>query len=177
MAFFKKNDPREWERLDWRLLQNGAVALYHRPAVLAEDTAWLQAQGYKLYTVDCARWDTAAAMHQDLKRTLDFPAYYAGNLASLIDALAEFAVPDRGGSAIQLRRFDAFARRERALAQTLLDVLETTSRGFLLTGRRFLALAQSDDPRISFERVGARPVNWNPREWLESNRGLRAAGG
>ena len=43
MAFFK-NDPREWERLDWRLLQNGAVALYHRPAVLGEDVAWLQSQ-------------------------------------------------------------------------------------------------------------------------------------
>ena len=176
MAFFK-NDSRERDRLDWRLLQNGAVALYHRPAVLAEDAAWLQSQGYKVYTVDCARWESAAAMHEELKRVLGFPAYYAGNLASLIDALAELAVPERGGSALQLRRFDAFARRERALAQTLLDVLETTSRGFLLTGRRFLALVQSDDPRISFERVGARPVNWNPREWLESNRGLRAAGG
>ena len=175
MAVFK-NDPREWERLDWRLLQNGAVALYHRVSVLSEDTAWLQSQGYKLFAFDCARWESGPAMHQELKRVLGFPAYYANNLASLIDCLAELDVPERSGSVIQLRRFDAFARRERPLAQTLLDVLETTSRGFLLTGRRFLALAQSDDPRISFERVGARPVNWNPREWLESNRGLRAAG-
>jgi RNAse (barnase) inhibitor barstar len=176
MSVFR-NDPREWEHLDWRLLQNGAVALYHRPAVLAEDTAWLQGQGYELYAFDCARWNSAPAMHQELKRVLGFPAYYGNNLASLIDSLAELDIPDRGGCVVQLRRFDAFARRERALAQTLLDVLETTSRGFLLTGRRFLALAQSDDARISFERVGARPVNWNPREWLESNRGLRAAGG
>lgn len=175
MAFFR-NDPREWERLDWRLLQNGAVALYHRVSVLSEDTAWLQSQGYKLFTFDCARWDSAAAMHQDLKRVLGFPAYYGNNLAALIDSLAELPVPDRGGTVLQLRRFDAFARRERALAQTLLDVLETTSRGYLLTGRRFLALVQSDDARLSFERVGARPVNWNPREWLESSRGLRAAG-
>ena len=37
---------------------------------------------------------------------------------------------------------------------------------------RLLTLAQSDDPRIEFEPVGAHPVIWNPREWLDKNRGL-----
>ena len=59
--------------------------------------------------------------------------------------------------------------------RTILDVIETTSRGFLLTGRKLLALVQSDDPRIAFERVGARPVNWNPQEWLPSDRGVKGA--
>jgi len=45
----------------------------------------------------------------------------------------------------------------------------------LLLGQRLLALVQSDDPRIRFERIGAVPVNWNPREWLDSDRGLRPA--
>jgi hypothetical protein len=165
-------DPIERERLDWRILEQGACALYYKPAVLAEDVAWLQAQGYTVHALDCARWSSPAAMHGDLKAALGFPSHYAANLASLIDALAEMEVPAPGGMAVQLRRFDTFAGRDRDFAHTLLDVLETTSRGFLLTGRRFIALVQSDNPRISFERVGARPVNWNPREWLESARGL-----
>jgi hypothetical protein len=45
----------------------------------------------------------------------------------------------------------------------------------LLLGQRLLALIQSDDPRIRFERIGAVPVNWNPREWQDSDRGLRPA--
>jgi RNAse (barnase) inhibitor barstar len=163
--------PDDRERLDWKLLQNGAIALYYKQPVLAEDSAWLQAHGYTVYTLDCAKWSTPAAMHADLKRVLGFPDYYAGNLASLIDSLAELDVPP-AGCALQLRRFDAFATHDRALAQTLLDVLETTSRNFLLTGRRFVALVQSDNPRLGFERVGARPVTWNPREWLDTARGI-----
>ena len=73
------------------------------------------------------------------------------------------------------RRYDSFARSQPQLAQTILDSIETSSRRFLLTGRRLLALVQSDDPRIRFERVGAVPVTWNPREWLDSDRGLSRA--
>ncbi|HEX7958747.1 MAG TPA: hypothetical protein VF493_02440 [Terriglobales bacterium] len=42
-------DPREWERLDWRLLQNGGVALYFRPAVLEEDVDWFRTNQYDAY--------------------------------------------------------------------------------------------------------------------------------
>jgi hypothetical protein len=114
-------------------------------------------------------------MHADLQRVLRFAAHYRPTLASLVDALGEIAVPNGGGAALQLVRYDLFASRDRALAQNLLDVIETTSRTFLLTGRKLLALAQSDDPRLSFERVGARPVNWNPQEWLPQDRGVKGA--
>jgi hypothetical protein len=68
------------------------------------------------------------------------------------------------------RGYDAFAKSQPHLAQTILDSIESTSRRFLLTGRRLLALVQSSDPRIRFERVGAMPVTWNPREWLDADR-------
>jgi hypothetical protein len=42
----------------------------------------------------------------------------------------------------------------------------------LLFGRRLLTLAQCDDPRAAFDPVGAHPALWNPREWLDKNRGL-----
>ena len=81
-------------------------------------------------------------------------------------------MPPGGAMAVQMRRYDRFVKVDSHLAWSVLDALESTSRRLLLTGRRMLTLVQSDDPRIKFERVGAMPVNWNPREWLESDRGL-----
>jgi hypothetical protein len=80
------------------------------------------------------------------------------------------AVPDESGMLLVFRRFDVFAKAQPSLAQTILDSIESTSRRFLLTGRRFMALVQSDDAWIRFERVGAMPVTWNPREWLDADR-------
>jgi RNAse (barnase) inhibitor barstar len=166
------DDPRDRERLDWRLLQNGAVALYHRTSVLRQDAEWLRQEGYRLYELDAGDWNTAVAFYRDAKRVLGVPPQYGDNLAILIDALSELDVPADGGVALQFRRYDACARAQRPLAQTVLDLIESTSRRFLLTGRRVLGLVQSDDPRLKFERVGAVPVVWNPREWLDSARGL-----
>jgi RNAse (barnase) inhibitor barstar len=163
------------ERLDVRLLQSGAIALYHKHVVLAQDVVWFQQAGYRVHTLDAAPWKTPADFHADAKRELAFPDYYGLNLAAWIDCLGDLDVPDESGVAVQIRHFDAFARLEPEFAHTILDSIESASRRFLISGRRLLALVQSDDPRIRFERVGALPVNWNPREWLDADRGLRPA--
>lgn len=168
----KQKAPAEAERLDWKLLERGAVALYHKPSVLSQDLAWFRQQRYVIHELDALAWASPAEFHADAQRVLGFPSYYANNLASWIDCLAELPVPDESGMAIVFRRYDTFARSQPPLAQTILDSIETTSRRFMLTGRRLLALVQSDDPRIRFERVGAVPVTWNPREWLDSDRGV-----
>jgi RNAse (barnase) inhibitor barstar len=182
MAFFKRERSAVaggrpgWlalDRLDVRLLQSGAVALYHKHAVLAQDIVWLQQVGYRVYTLDAARWRSPADFHTEAREELGFPDYYGANLAGWIDHLGDLDVPSESGVALQFRHFDTFARLEPQFAHTLLDSIESTSRRFLISGRRLLALIQSDDPRIRFERVGAVPVNWNPREWLEADRGLR----
>jgi RNAse (barnase) inhibitor barstar len=178
MAFFKRKEkaPAEAERLDWRLLERGAVALYYKSSVLSQDLAWFRHHGYVIHELNAASWTSPADFHADVQRVLSFPQYYAKNLASWVECVAEIAVPDETGLALVFRRYDAFAKSQPQLAQTILDSLEMTSRRFLLTGRRLLALVQSDDPRIRFERVGAMPVTWNPREWLDSDRGLGGAG-
>ncbi len=179
MAFFRRTKkvepagPPLEHRLDWRLMQNGAIALYHKGAVLNEDVAWFQQAGYRVHSLDATRWSSAAAFHADVKRALAFPDYYGNNLAAWIDCLAELDVPDDGGVVLALRGYDIFARAEPDLAQIVLDSIESTSRRFLLSGRRLVALVQSGDPRIKFERVGAVAVTWNPREWLDADRGLR----
>ncbi len=172
MAFFKKKKPEEPERLDWLLMQHGAVTLYHKGAVLNEDAAWFQRNGYTVHSLDASRWDNAPAFHAEVKRVLGFPDYYANNLASWLDALAELDVPMDGGLVMMFKGFERFARAEHDLAQIVLDSIESASRRFLLTGRRLIALVQSADPRIRFERIGAVPVVWNPREWTETQRGI-----
>lgn len=163
------------ERLDVQLLQSSAVTLYHKHTLLAQDVSYLQQFGYRVYALDAALWKGAVDFHAEAKRVLVFPEYYSANLASWIDCLGEIDVPEEGGVVIQFKHFDAFARTDPQFAHTLLDSIESASRRFLLGGRRLLALVQSDDPRIRFERIGAVPVNWNPREWLDADRGLRPA--
>jgi hypothetical protein len=90
--------------------------------------------------------------------------------------MGDLHVPAESGTALVFRHFDVFARGDARLAQLVLDAIESTSRHHLLFGRRLIALVQSDDPRIRFEAVGSRPVNWNPREWLDETRPPRGAG-
>lgn len=182
MGLFKSKRPAQpqverppRERLDLQLLQSSAVTLYHKASVLAQDVACLQQFGYRVYTLDAAPWRSVADFHDEAKRQFAFPDYYSANLASWIDCLGDLEVPENSGVVIQFRHFDAFTKVDPQFAHTLLDSIESASRRFLLFGQRLLALLQSDDPRIRFERIGAVPVNWNPREWLDADRGLRPA--
>lgn len=174
MVFFRRKEkaPDEPQRLDWKLMERGAVALYYRSSVLSADVSWFKQQKYVVHELNAVLWTTSDAFHDDVKSTLGFPAHYARHLMSWVDALPEMDVPDDGGTVLVFRRYDIFAKAQPQLAQTILDSIESTSRRFLLTGRRLLALVQSDDPRIRFERVGAMPVTWNPREWSDSDRGI-----
>ena len=144
MAFFKRKEkaPAEAQRLDWKLLERGAIALYHKSAVLSQDIAWFRQHAYTIHELDAGSWTEPAAFHADAQRLLSFPTYYAKNLASWIESLAELPVPDESGTALVFRRYDAFARAQPQFAQTILDSIESTSRRFLLTGRRLVALVQ-----------------------------------
>lgn len=174
MSFFKRKEkaPEEPQRLDWKLMERGAIALYNKPQVLSQDVAWFKQASYVIHELNGTEWTTTDAFHADVKRGLHFPDYYSRNLASWIDCLPELPVPDEGGMLLVFRRFDVLAKAQPTFAQTILDSIESTSRRFLLTGRRLVALVQSDDPRLRFERVGALPVTWNPREWTEADRGI-----
>ncbi len=172
MAFFKRKEkaPAESSRLDWKLMERGAIALYHKTSVLSADLAWFRQERYVIRELDAGGWSTPQAFHADAKRVLAFPPHYAPNLMAWVDCLAEIDVPDESGLVLVFRGYDAFAKAQPQFAHTILDSIESTSRRFLLTGRRLLALVQSNDPRIRFERVGAMPVTWNPREWLDADR-------
>ena len=167
------------EALDWVILRDGGIALYWQRQYLEEDLEWFRQQNYQLFSFNCEKW-TPGGMHADLQRTLCFPSYYGHNLDALHDCLEDLSVPERGGTVIVLNRFDSFNKGSGASllpsgrheAEIVLDIFARASRYFLLTGKRFLTLVQSDDPRIEFERLGGVAAIWNWREWLNKNRGL-----
>ena len=125
---------------------------------------------YDIHDLDAGPWTSAGDAHAAIKHALGFPDHYGANLAALIDSLADLRIEGEGGAALVIRHFDSFARREPAFATALLEAIESTSRRFLLFGRRFLALVQSDDKTLRLAPVGARPVVWNPREIAAATR-------
>ena len=171
MAIFR-SEPEDFQRLDWTLLQNGAVTLYFRPQVLAEDVAWLKEHDYRVDTFECSDWIGESDMHEALSCGLEFPGYYGRNLDALNDCMGDIEIPEESGRVLVFKRYDSFAANNPDVAWSVLDIMELNSRHLLLFGRRLIILIQSDDPGISFDPVGGRSVGWNRREWLNKSRGL-----
>lgn len=170
-----RNRLEDFERLDWYVLQHGAIALYHRRAFFDADRARLAALAYRITDLDAAAWESAATFHEGVKDALSLPGHYRRNLASFVDALTELRVPEDAGVALAIRHYDAFVRREPALASAVLEAIESASRHHLLFGRRFLALIQSDDASLRFAPVGARPIVLNARESAAKTRAAEPA--
>jgi hypothetical protein len=177
MAPFDVQDKNK-ETLDWVILRDGGIALYWRPEYLSEDLEWFHQQNYQFHSFDCEKW-THGGMHADFQRSFSFPSCYGHNLDALNDCLQEdLLVPEIGGTAVVLKRFDAFlagrggAPDGRPEGEILLDLFARASRYFLLTGRRLVTLVQSDDSRIRFDSLGGIAPGWNWRERLNKDRGL-----
>lgn len=164
--------------VDFRLVHNTFVTMFWQPSVLDETVIWLLQHGYDVATFDAATWTTPGDMFGDVAQRLDFPDYFGRNLDALNDCMRDVAScdygwrPDATGLVIVLRAFDAFATVDRRTAQIMLEIFADQARSAILIGNRILCLVQSNDPRLSFEPVGAVPVTWNDAEWLNSKRGL-----
>jgi hypothetical protein len=177
MAIFKPDDEND---LDYVFIRDGGVGVYRNLSYLEEDIEWLRNRDYRVHRFDCANWISDEAMHQNLKEELSFPAYYGKNFNALDDVVPDLSIPDDGGVALVFISFDVYANGpSTSLAgtgvdqpQILLDVLSRASHSFLLTGKRFLILVQSNDPRMHYENLGAKTALWNWREWLYKNREL-----
>jgi hypothetical protein len=166
--------------LDWKILLDGSISLYRNHKYLDDDLQWLQLHGYSVYGIDCKTWTSDDSMHESLEEALSFPAYYGRNFDALRDCLEDIEVPSEGGLAIVLDSYDVYAggagstgkKLETHTARTVLDIFARTSRYFLLRGRRFITLVQSDNPSMQFENLGGVSTHWNKREWLNKDRAL-----
>jgi hypothetical protein len=165
--------------LDYRVAQQGGVALYWQPAVLVETVTWLRGQGYRIARMDASGCTNELDVHHRIARALDFPAYYGENLNALADCLDDVAEAAYGwspadtGLAVVIDRYDVVVGWDAEFARLVLDAIATAIHGAALHGNRILCLAQSDDNRLRFdERVGGSHVSWNDAEWLDARRGL-----
>ncbi len=165
MAIFE-NNPDEWQRLDWRILQNGWTSLYWQQSLLDGDLNWFKKEKYNIVDFDCTKWTDENIIHKDLKRQLAFPDYYGENLNALNDCLSDLEINETG-LVIVFRHFQIV---DKDIAHTLLDIFARNSRLHNLFGKRLLALVQVDNPNYQIDAVGASPVLWNGAEWLDSNR-------
>jgi hypothetical protein len=108
-----------------------------------------------------------------------FPEHYGKNWAALNDCLgdvfdrddpADIRPAGAAGVVMVLTGFDAFAARCPDEAHHLLDIYASQQRTALLGGHQLICLVQSDDPWLQLAPVGATHPQWNPAEWLNSNR-------
>jgi RNAse (barnase) inhibitor barstar len=169
MAAFSDND---FDRLDWQLLQNGAINLYYREPILREDISWLADHGYLIHEFDCGIWNSQSDFHEEVRAKLNFPGWYGENIDAFNDCLCDIEIPHDGGTALVFRRFDCFLSKEPEFAEWVLDDIQGNSRMHSLFGQRLFAMLQSDDPSLKLKPVGECYARWNRREKLNSARGL-----
>jgi hypothetical protein len=156
-----------------------AVNLYFKPQVLERDVARLHDAGYHIVPGDASLWFSAADVHRDMAQMFGFPEHYGKNWAALNDCLgdvfdrddpADIRPAGAAGVVMVLTGFDAFAARCPDEAHQLLDIYASQQRTALLSGHQLICLVQSDDPWLQLAPVGATHPQWNPAEWLNSNR-------
>src|ERR1700722_722126 len=116
MAPFNQQD-EQVQGIDWQILRDGGVALYWRRELFDEDLDWFHQRHYQVFSFDCERWTSSQEMNRDFQRTLNFPAYYGRTLDSLDECVCDCPVPDLGGMALALTRFDAYANGPGAIAK------------------------------------------------------------
>ena len=169
MASFTEHDH---DRLDWKLFQHGAITLYFRDEFFSEDADWLAQHAYEIHKIDCASSET---FQQQMSAALSWNQlfgyeYWNGNLDALNDGFRHLEIPAEGGLAFCFKQFNLIKRENPQWAQGILDVIEWHSHDYMLLGLRLLCLVQSNNPQIAFHPVGARDVQWNPREWFTASR-------
>lgn len=164
MAVFDA-DARWYHDLDWQLVQDSFITLFRSGDRLEYATTGLQDRGYRVVTLDAARWHSEADMHTGIASALYFPDYYGRNFDALDDCLIDVAAGDYGldpttdtGLALVLIHYDSFAEQV-PRAHLLLDIFATQARGAALYGHRMMCLVDSDLPAAAFPRVGGTGIH------------------
>lgn len=160
----------------FNMIQNGFITKFRAVAVLDDALLSFRSAGYRVVSLDAGHWTTESALHQAFSTTLRFPSYYGRNLDALSDCLRDVAELDYGwtdsdaGLILVIDNFDRFYSAMPETASTVLDIVSRAARLGALLGNRILCLIRSDNPWLELGRVGGDEPQWNPREWLNSNR-------
>src|ERR1043165_9671375 len=102
--------PEDETTLEYRLLQNGCVVLYHNPFLLEEHSGLLVRSGWQFKDVCVGEQGTGEEFFDQVSLMLDFPGHFGRNLDAFRDCLGDIAFPESGRLALGLTRFDLIAK-------------------------------------------------------------------
>ncbi len=155
---------RDYQRLDYQLLREGAASIYLNEDILADDISWLLTNSYQIDSFDCASWNDESVMHKDFAQKLSFPSYYGENLDALNDCLCDIEIPEESGRVLVFYKFDVFNAKFPKVAWNLLDIIEHNSRFYLLNGMQLLALIHSNSNPTNLINFGCHFLRLSPKE-------------
>lgn len=166
MAAFSKEESLQ-HPLDFRLLQNAPVAIYHSAAVLETDLKTLSGLGYRVDRIDLATCNSGQRFYDAMSAALEFPSYFGRNRNAFIDVMGDLDIPDRGGRVIVFMNGHRFPQSE---LSDLVEDLANTARTHLLFGKRLISIIQTDRKDQQFEATRALAL-LNPTEAWSQSRG------
>jgi len=161
---------QDHQRTDYSILQNSPIVLYHRPLTMAADIDALHAEGYRILEVDCSNFGDIPSFAPQLGLILQFWGEWHGGLNAFNDYLSDVRFPDSGCLAVALAHFDALHSNAADFAAGLADIFASSSRYHALFGRRLIMMLQVDECSFHLPPVGACPVIWNRKEFLDKSR-------
>ena len=89
-----ENNPDEWQRLDYQILQNGWASLYWQQDILNVDIKWFKKQNFKLVEINSTGLTEPSTILIELGERLGFPNYYGKNLDAFNDCLSDIEIAE-----------------------------------------------------------------------------------
>jgi len=164
VAAFSKEESLQ-HPLDFRLLQNAPVAIYHSAAVLETDLKTLSGLGYRVDRIDLATCSSGQRFYDAISAALEFPSYFGRNRNAFIDVMGDLNIPEQGGRVIVFTNAHRFPQSE---LSDLVEDLASTARSHLLLGKRLISIIQTDRKDQQFEATLSIAL-LNPTEtWTQS---------
>ena len=170
MAVFNR-EINNCSKIDWSILINGSISLYHDEHILQLDIEWLKNNQYESIVLDFDLIKCNEVFHKNIKSLCRFPEYYGENMSALSDCLQyDLKIPDEGGIAFVFKKFNLFYESNQNIALDILERFGEASRKRMLTGDRLIVLLQSDDPLFVPDVIGSHKIPWNRHEFVEKKR-------
>lgn len=158
-------------KLDFCTLARGPVTKYFSLELLEQHQQWFEQQEYKIYRFDAKSWHSIDNFYSDVHAGFEFPDYFGRNWDALNDCLTDM-VSENGKVLVVVRNFDHWYQEDVNSAKLFLDYMAFMTYQFLLVGKRWITLIQSNRPSFDVAEVGAQSVFWNEKEWMDQDRGL-----
>jgi len=150
-----------------------SIIEYSNGEYLQDDIQWFKSHDYVVYEINGnVNSGTKESFLKDLQ-VIPGIGMHSLNLDSFNDSLRD--LPITGPGIIFLfKHIEALLQSPDIRFLVVLDILDGYSRRQLLDGKRVITLIQADNPHSNVGRIGARSAQWNPREWLYTNRKVDA---